>query len=103
MTDHAQAPATGAANATPADANDNIDPLTYFDFEGHLGRTLHLTLEQHNAYVALERLIESHGFHQVLDDPALVCRMLGCTPTHWHDHIAPAIVPVLESSLEDVA
>lgn len=103
MTNHAQAPATGTENTTPPDANDNTAPLEYFDFEGHLGRTLHLTLEQHSAYVALEQLIEQRGFHEVLDDAGLICRTLRCTPEHWHDDIAPAIVPILESEQEELA
>lgn len=95
MTNHAQAPATGTENTTPYPINDNLTP--------HLCRTMHLSLEQHNAYVALEGLIEVHGFHEVLDDPALICRVLRCTPEHWHDDIARAIVPILESEQEEAA
>jgi hypothetical protein len=103
MTNHAQTPATGTDDLTPDPTNDNPAPLEYFDFEGRLGRMLHLTLEQHNAYVALEQLIDQHGFHEVLDDAGLICRTLHCTPEHWHDDIAPAIVPILESEQEEVA
>jgi hypothetical protein len=103
MTNHAQTPAAGTETATPPDADHNTTSLTYFDFEGRLGRTQHLTLEQHGAYVALESLIERHGFHEVLDDAGLICRALRCTPEHWHDHIAPAIVPILELDQGEVA
>lgn len=95
MTNHAQAPATGTENATPYPNNDNLPQ--------HLCRILHLTLEQHNAYVALQGLISVHGFHEVLDDPALICLVLRCTATHWHDDIAPAIVPILENDQEQAA
>ena len=66
MTNHTQTPATGTENATPYPTNDNLTP--------HLYRTLHLSLEHYSAYVALEGLIEVHGFHEVLDDATLICR-----------------------------
>jgi hypothetical protein len=106
MTNHVQIPSTGSDAPTPHDTNDNVAPPEHIDFKGHLGRTLHLTLEQHGAYVILETLIERHGFHEVLDDAALIaliCHTLRCTPEYWHDNIAPAIVPILEIGLEKAA
>lgn len=95
MTNLAQTPAPGAENATPYHTNDNLT--------AHLDLTLHLTLEQHGAYVVLEDLIDVFGFHEVLDDPWLICWTLRCTPEHWHDAIAPAIVPILEREQEEAA
>lgn len=94
MNDHAHDPATGidlCAFSVPPEA------------AAYLKRTFHLTLEQHSAFVVLRELVEAIGFHEVLDDHELICNSLRCTAEHWHDHIAPAIVPVLEADAGETA
>jgi hypothetical protein len=94
MNDHAHDPATGidlCAFSVPPEAAEYLD------------RTEHLTLEQHGAYVVLRDLIETFGFHEVLNDLWLICGALDCSPRRWQNVIAPAIVPVLEAEAGETA
>jgi hypothetical protein len=88
---------------TPSPAFELCDLSISPDAAESLSRILHLSLEQHAALVVLRDLIEALGFHEALDDHDLICGALRCTAEHWHDNIAPAIVPVLEAEAGETA
>lgn len=102
MTDHSHAPNRGldlrAVHAMP----ESPETVTFIDCQNPLAPVLHLTLEQHGAYVALEAMIEQYGVRPVLDNMALVCTVLGCTKEDWVDDLGPVLVPLLDVEPEEM-
>lgn len=91
MTDHANTPLTGLEighlfRSFPKPKRSRV----------YVERTQHLSLVQYSALVALEDLVECYGPRMILDDVALVCRVIGCSRRQWRRNFGPAIVPLLD-------
>lgn len=64
--------------------------------DAYLGDTLHLSLEEHGAYLKLLMIMWRSDDGCILDDDRRISTMLGITLKKWTGKIKPAIWPFLE-------
>ena len=102
MTDHSHAPNRGLDLRAVLAMPGTPETVTFIDCQNPLAPVLHLTLEQHSAYVALEAMIGQYGVRPVLDNMALVCTVLGCSKEDWVEELGPVLVPLLDVEPEEM-
>lgn len=63
----------------------------------YLADTMHLTLEQHGAYLKMLMVLWRQSCRPIPDDDDHVARILGVTASRWRKAIRPAIEPLFDA------
>ena len=66
--------------------------------DAYLGDTMHLSLEEHGAYLKLLMIIWRNNGQPVEDDDKRIARMLGVSVPKWRSKLRPAIAPFFDLS-----
>jgi uncharacterized protein YdaU (DUF1376 family) len=66
--------------------------------DAYLGDTMHLSLEEHGAYLKLLMITWRNNGQPLPDDDARIARMLGVTPARWRDKLRPSLASFFDLS-----